>query len=154
MIINGKVASVPAEWEEASLLEYLRDYLGLTGSKYSCGRGICGACTVHVNGSAVRSCVVPVTALTEEDGVTTIEGLGTEEALHPVQQAWREMAVPQCGFCQPGQIMAAAAFLAENPDPDEAEVTEAMSANLCRCGTYTRIRSGVLHAARLARELT
>ena len=153
MIINGEPASVPDEWQEASLLEFLREYLGLTGSKYSCGKGICGACTVHIDGSAVRACVVPVTALTGQERVTTIEGLGREGELHPVQQAWREMAVPQCGYCQPGQMMTAAAFLADNPDPDESDVATAMSANLCRCGTYTRIRSGVLYAAELAREL-
>jgi isoquinoline 1-oxidoreductase alpha subunit len=152
MVINGNKVDVPDEWREASLLEFLRDYLGLTGSKYGCGIGVCGACTVHVGGDATRSCQVPVSSLNEQD-ITTIEGLGTAGQLHPVQQAWRELAVPQCGYCQSGQMMTAAAYLASVAEPDEDAVSRVMSSVLCRCGTYTRIRAGVARAAELAREV-
>ena len=150
MKVNGQAVSVPAAWREASLLTFLRDYLGLTGTKFGCGGGFCGACTVHLDGRAALSCLVPVSGL-DGRSVTTIEGLGGADSLHPTQLAWKECSVPQCGYCQPGQIMKAAAFLAENPSPGEAEVQQAMSSNLCRCGTYGRIRKAVLRAAELGR---
>jgi len=150
--INGRDVEVPPAWAEASLLTFLRDQLGLTGTKYGCGGGFCGACTVHVNGQAARSCLLSVSLLGQAS-VTTIEGLaslrGAEAgALHPVQQAFLDEAVPQCGYCQPGQVMTASAFLAGNPQPTEAEVALAMDGNLCRCGTHARIRRAVLRAAR------
>ena len=150
MRINDETVSVPGEWREASLLTFLRDYLGLTGTKFGCGAGFCGACTVHLDGKAALSCLVPVSALGGRS-ITTIEGLRGADSLHPVQQAWQECSVPQCGYCQPGQIMKAAAFLDENPRPSEAEAQQAMSSNLCRCGTYARIRKAVLRAAELRR---
>jgi isoquinoline 1-oxidoreductase alpha subunit len=148
MKINDQDVSVPEAWREASLLEFLRDHLGLTGAKYGCGIGQCGACTVHVDGAAVRSCLLPVGSV-EAREVRTIEGLGSADALHPVQQAWREASVPQCGYCQPGQMMTAAALLTNNAAPSEAEVTQAMNGNLCRCGTYVRIRAAVFRAAEI-----
>lgn len=144
--INGQRFEIPAVWREESLLSFLRDHLGLTGTKFGCGKGLCGACTVHVDGQALRACLLPVSGVGAQK-VTTIEGLAGSDGLHPVQQAWKEISVPQCGYCQPGQIMAAAAFLARNPEPDEAEVARALSGNLCRCGTYGRIRQAVLRAA-------
>lgn len=128
------------------LLWYVRDVLGLTGSKFACGTGLCGACTVHVNGEAVRSCVTPVESA-EGMEVTTIEGLDPEGS-HPVQRAWRAHNVPQCGYCQSGQIMQAAALLAQNPDPSDQEILEGMSGNICRCGTYQRIFAAVKTAAK------
>ncbi|MEZ5702455.1 MAG: (2Fe-2S)-binding protein [Burkholderiaceae bacterium] len=130
---------------EMPLLWVLRDELGITGPKYGCGVGYCGACTVHVDGVAVRSCSVPVGSVS--GAVTTIEGLGQPGALHAVQAAWVAHQVAQCGYCQSGQIMTAAAFLADNPDPTDAQIDEALSANLCRCGTYLRIRLAVKAAA-------
>ncbi|MEM7220601.1 MAG: (2Fe-2S)-binding protein [Pseudomonadota bacterium] len=152
LTINDATHEIPAEWQDASLLTVLRDHLGLTGTKFGCGRGICGACTVHMNGEAVRACVMPARAA-GQTRVTTIEGLAEAESLHLVQQAWIDESVPQCGYCQPGQMMTAAAFIARNPTPSPAEVVDAMNGNLCRCGTYTRIRKGVLRAAELAREV-
>jgi isoquinoline 1-oxidoreductase alpha subunit len=146
--INGRKVEVPAAWQDVSLLSFLRDHLGLTGTKFGCGGGFCGACTVHLNDEAVRACLVPV-AVVGDRAVTTIEGLAGDEPLHPVQQAWKEGSVPQCGYCQPGQMMTAAAFLEGNPSPTEEEVASAMSGNLCRCGTYLRIRRAVLRAAAL-----
>ena len=151
MKVNSQSVDVPEAWREASLAVFLRDHLGFTGTKYGCGKGLCGACTVHVDGEALRSCVVPVSAVGGAN-VTTIEGLAQNEQLHPVQQAWIDLGVPQCGYCQPGQIMTAAAFLEENPMPTDSEVADAMSGNLCRCGTYPRIRAGVARAADLARR--
>ena len=148
MEINGRRVEVPAAWQDASLLSFLRDHLGLTGTKFGCGGGFCGACTVHLDGEAVRACLIPVAGV-GDGAVTTIEGLAGAETLHPVQQAWKEGSVPQCGYCQPGQMMAAAAFLERNPSPTEEEVASAMSGNLCRCGTYLRIRRAVLRAAAL-----
>ncbi len=142
---------IPQIWQTAPLLTVLRDYLGLTGTKFGCGKGVCGACTVHLSGQATRSCVLPVAAA-QGQPITTIEGLATADSLHPVQQAWKEKSVPQCGYCQAGQIMTAAAFLDRTPTPTEAQVTDAMSANLCRCGTYNRIRAGVIRAAEIRRE--
>ncbi|MEW5961262.1 MAG: (2Fe-2S)-binding protein [Chloroflexota bacterium] len=127
------------------LLWVLRDILGLTGTKYSCGIGVCGSCTVHLDGQATRSCVTPVSAVAGR-AVTTIEGLSPDRS-HPLQQAWLAENVTQCGYCQPGQIMAAAALLAENPDPSADEIDRAMLGNLCRCGTYLRIRKAIRAAA-------
>lgn len=142
--VNGTQHEVDVE-EDMPLLWVLRDELGITGPKYGCGIAQCGACTVHVDGMAVRSCSV---AIGDLDGdVTTIEGLGTPEALHAVQEAWVEHQVAQCGYCQPGQIMAAASLLDFNADPTDALIDQAMSANLCRCGTYPRIRAAVKTAA-------
>jgi isoquinoline 1-oxidoreductase subunit alpha len=151
MIINKKQFFVQKAWRESSLLSFLRDHLGLTGTKYGCGKGICGACTVHVEGKAVRSCLVTVSEL-EDKSITTIEGLADPNSLHPVQEAWKQASVPQCGYCQPGQIMTAAAYLVSHPDPTREEVRLAMSANICRCGTYQRINNGVLRAAKLMKE--
>jgi isoquinoline 1-oxidoreductase alpha subunit len=128
-----------------SLLWYLRDELGLTGTNFGCGEALCGACTVHVDGKAVRSCVTPV-AEAEGKDVTTIEGLDPK-GNHPVQRAWRAHDVPQCGYCQSGQIMQAAALLAENPDPSDQEIIDGMAGNICRCGAYQRIFAAVRTAA-------
>jgi isoquinoline 1-oxidoreductase subunit alpha len=130
---------------EVPLLWALRDYLQLTGTKFGCGKGLCGACTVHLEGKPIRSCLTPVSAA---DGkkVLTIEGL-SRDASHPVQQAWMENHVPQCGYCQSGQIMSAAALLQSNPSPSDAEIDAAMSGNICRCGTYPRIRQAIRQAS-------
>ncbi len=126
------------------LLWVLRDELQLTGTRFGCGRGLCGACTVHVGGAPMRSCILPVQAVQAE--VTTIEGLSADGS-HPVQQAWREHCVPQCGYCQPGQMMSAAALLAGNATPDDDAIDAAMAGNICRCGTYPRIRKAIHSAA-------
>src|SRR5207249_11657090 len=144
--INGKTYSVDVE-RETPLLWVIRDTIGLTGTKYGCGMGLCGACTVHVNGKAVRACSQPVSQAAGKD-VTTIEGL-SPNAQHPLQIAWREGDVPECGYCQPGQIMAAAALLAKNSKPTDADITREVT-NLCRCGTYPRIRQAIHRAAELA----
>jgi isoquinoline 1-oxidoreductase alpha subunit len=132
---------------EMPLLWVLRDLLGLAGTKYGCGEALCGACTVHLDGKAVRSCVTPVRRA-DGHAVTTIEGLA-QGASHPLQQAWQELRVPQCGFCQAGQIMSAAALLAARPKPTDADIDASMAGNLCRCGTYTRIRAAIRKAAGL-----
>jgi isoquinoline 1-oxidoreductase alpha subunit len=131
--------------EDTPLLWVLRDHLGLVGTKYGCGIAQCGACTVHVNGTATRSCITAVSMLNDAE-ITTIEGL-SENADHPVQQAWEEVDVAQCGYCQAGQIMTAASLLKKNPKPTEQEVVRAMNGNICRCGTYHRIREAVLLAS-------
>lgn len=143
--VNGTRHEIDVE-PEMPLLWVLRDELGITGVKYGCGISQCGACTVHMDGAAVRACQVWA-ADAEGARITTIEGLGRPGALHAVQAAWIEHQVAQCGYCQSGQIMAAAAFLAENPAPSDAEIDAAMSGNLCRCGTYPRIRAAVKAAA-------
>jgi isoquinoline 1-oxidoreductase subunit alpha len=135
---------------DTPLLWVIRESLGLTGTKYACGIAQCGACTVHLDGSAVRSCTTPVSAAANRQ-VTTIEGLSAS-ADHPVQKAWIDVDVPQCGFCQPGQIMSAAALLAANPSPSDADIDTAMAGNICRCGTYQRIRAAVHRAAALQAE--
>ncbi|WP_175687944.1 (2Fe-2S)-binding protein [Burkholderia anthina] len=128
------------------LLWYLRDVLGNTGTKFGCGMALCGACTVHLDGVAIRSCITPVAAASGKR-VTTIEGLSTD-LTHPLQQAWQELNVAQCGYCQSGQIMQAASLLKTNPDPSDADIDDAMSGNICRCGTYTRIRAAIRLAVR------
>ncbi len=148
--VNGAPADVDVE-DDMPLLWVLRDELGVTGVKYGCGIAQCGACTVHIDGVAVRSCQVPASAL-EGREITTIEGLGTPEAMHAVQEAWVEHQVAQCGYCQSGQIMQAAAFLDLNSDPTDADIDVVMSGNLCRCGTYPRIRAAVKTAAQKLRE--
>ena len=142
--VNGQSHELDVE-PEMPLLWALRDELGITGPKFGCGLGLCGACTVHVGGKPVRSCSVPIGSV--KDPVTTIEGLGAPESLHAVQQAWVDVQVAQCGYCQSGQIMTAAAFLAKTKNPTDAQIDEAMNANLCRCGTYPRIREAVQRAA-------
>lgn len=147
--INGKQHQVDVP-DDVPLLWVLRDEVGLTGTKFGCGVAACGACTVHIDGEAVRSCQV---ALSDVWGdVTTIEGLGSPDALATIQQAWIEHQVAQCGYCQSGQIMQAAALLAENPDPTDADIDEAMQGNLCRCGTYPRIRAAIHDAASKLKE--
>ena len=135
--INGKSYSILVD-ESTPLLWVLRDHLHLSGTKFGCGVAQCGACTVHMNGKAIRSCVTPVSAA-KGSAVTTIEGIGSSDELHPVQKAWLEQSVPQCGYCQPGQIMQAVAFLNENQNPTDKDIEQAMSGNICRCGTYPRI---------------
>jgi isoquinoline 1-oxidoreductase subunit alpha len=147
-MLNGTSVSVDVE-ADTPLLWVIRESLGLTGTKFGCGISQCGACTVHINGVPVRSCVTPITTL-EGQTVTTIEGLG-QDGLHAVQQAWIEANVPQCGYCQSGQIMSAAALLETSPDPTDAEINVAMSGNICRCGMYGRIRSAIHRAAELKR---
>lgn len=144
LTVNGTQHEVDVE-DDMPLLWVLRDELGITGPKYGCGIAQCGACTVHVDSMAVRSCSLAIGDLDGE--VTTIEGLGTPDALHAVQEAWVEHQVAQCGYCQPGQIMAAASLLEFNAEPTDALIDQAMSANLCRCGTYPRIRAAVKTAA-------
>lgn len=142
--LNGKQVTLDVE-SEMPLLWAIRDIAGLTGTKYGCGKALCGACTVHLNGSPVRSCSIPVSAAADAT-VTTIEGL-SEDGNHPVQVAWRELNVAQCGYCQSGQIMSAAALLQRTPAPSDEDIATAMSGNICRCGTYTRIRKAIHRAA-------
>lgn len=131
---------------DTPLLWVVRDHFKLKGSKFGCGMGLCGACTMHLNGSAIRTCITPVAAAMNQQ-VTTIEGLGTPDNLHVVQEAWLEHNVPQCGYCQSGQIMSASALLAQNPNPSDRDIDAAMSGNICRCGTYPRIRKAIHTAA-------
>jgi aerobic-type carbon monoxide dehydrogenase small subunit (CoxS/CutS family) len=138
--VNGKRHTVEVD-PETPLLWVLRDTLGLTGTKYGCGRALCGTCTVHIDGQAVRSCMRPVSRVVG-NRITTIEGLAAKGD-HPLQDAWVEEDVPQCGYCQPGQIMTAAALLAQNDNPSDQDIDDAMSGNLCRCGTYQRIRRAI-----------
>jgi isoquinoline 1-oxidoreductase alpha subunit len=145
--INGEPRNVDVA-PETPLLWVLRDSLGLVGAKFGCGAGHCGACTVHVNGVPTRACMTPVSTVGRKQ-VTTIEGLDANAA-HPLQQAWLELDVPQCGYCQAGQIMTAAALLKENPNPSDEEIDGALAGNLCRCATYLRIRAGIHRAAEIA----
>jgi len=147
LTINGKAQEVEAA-DDTPLLWVLRDTLGLTGTKYGCGMALCGACTVHVDGAPTRSCITPVSAVAGKS-VTTIEGLSPDRS-HPVQRAWIEIDVPQCGYCQSGQIMSAAALLAKNLSPTDSDIDTAMAGNICRCGTYPRIRKAIRRAAELA----
>ena len=144
--VNGKDTEVDVD-ADMPLLWVLRDTLGLTGTKYGCGMALCGACTVHADGEPIRSCTTPVSAIGTQK-VTTIEGLSPDRS-HPVQKAWIELDVPQCGYCQSGQIMSAAALLEHNPQPSDADIDTAMSGNICRCGTYQRIRAAIHRAAQL-----
>jgi len=147
--VNGAVREVEAP-EEMPLLWVLRDLLGMTGTKFGCGMAQCGACTVHLDGAAVRSCVLPASAVGARK-ITTIEGLSAD-GLHAVQKAWAEVDVVQCGYCQSGQIMSAAALLAQNPSPTDEDISAALAGNLCRCGTYQRVREAVHKAASLLRR--
>jgi isoquinoline 1-oxidoreductase alpha subunit len=144
--INGKTYDVQGE-DNTPLLWVIREQVGLTGTKYGCGISACGACSVHVNGELRRSCVTPLNTLKPGDRIVTIEGLSAN-ASHPVQRAWAQHDVPQCGYCQSGQIMAAASLLAKNPNPSDRDIDEAMT-NLCRCGTYQRIRAAIHTAAKM-----
>jgi isoquinoline 1-oxidoreductase subunit alpha len=148
LVVNGREREVDAP-PDMPLLWVLRDVLGYTGTKFGCGMAQCGACTIHIDGKAVRACVTPVSAVGTRS-VTTIEGLSTDGS-HPVQRAWAEVDVVQCGYCQPGQIMAAAALLSANPKPTDADIDAALSGNICRCGAYERIRAAVHRAAELKR---
>jgi isoquinoline 1-oxidoreductase alpha subunit len=146
LTVNNRTMDTDAA-PDTPLLWVLRDHLGLTGTKFGCGMALCGACTVHLDGAAVRSCVLPVSAVAGR-AITTIEGLSADRS-HAVQKAWLEIDVPQCGYCQSGQIMSAAALLHRSPNPSDAEIDAAMSGNLCRCGTYPRIRKAIHRAAAL-----
>src|SRR5262245_15860693 len=148
-ILNGQTRTVEVD-PDKPLLWVLREEIGLTGTKYGCGMAICGCCTVHVEGDAIRSCVTPMSRV-EGKRVTTIEGLSNDLS-HPVQKAWMQIQVPQCGYCQPGQMMSAACLLTQNPKPTDAEIAEAMSGNLCRCCTYQRVRKAIHLAASIAAE--
>ncbi len=147
--VNGRNYELEVP-ENTPLLWVIRENLGLTGTKYGCGMALCGVCTVHVDGQAVRSCVTPVSSVAGKE-ILTIEGLSSN-GIHPVQRAWIEEDVPQCGYCHSGQIMSAVALLVENPRPSDADIDEAMSANICRCGTYQRIRRAIHRAAGMMAE--
>ena len=149
LVVNGKRSSVDVD-PAMPLLWVLREHLGLTGTKYGCGMAQCGACTVQLDGEAVRSCVTPVSRAVGKK-VTTIEGLSADLS-HPLQRAWMEIDVPQCGYCQSGQLMAAAVLLRENPHPTDADIDDGMAGNICRCGTYPRIRRAIHRAAALMAE--
>ena len=145
LVVNGQAHDLDAD-PDMPLLWALRDLLGLTGTKFGCGEALCGACTVHLDGEAVRACVTPLSRAARGK-VTTIEGL-SPAGDHPLQRAWVELGVPQCGFCQAGQIMSAAALLAQNPSPSDDDIAHSMAGNLCRCGTYVRIRAAIRRAAK------
>lgn len=147
--INKKPYKVEAN-EQMPLLWVLRDKIGLRGTKFGCGRGLCGACTVHMDGQAIRSCSLPISAVGKAE-ITTIEGLSTDNN-HPLQQAWQTLGVPQCGYCQSGQLMAAASLLQQHKNPSDQQIDEAMAGNICRCGTYQRIRKGIHQAAKTMQE--
>ena len=148
--VNGKKVTVDVE-PDMPLLWVLRDFAGLKGTKFGCGMALCGACTVHLNGQPIRSCQTPVSSLAKSAKLTTIEGISDGVTLHGVQQAWIEEQVPQCGYCQSGQIMSAVALLKTNPDPTDEDINSAMIGNLCRCGTYDRIRKAIHRAADLSK---
>ena len=143
--LNGNTVETDDD-PNTPLLWVVRDTFKLKGSKYGCGAGLCGACTMHIDGAAARTCNMPVSSVAGKD-ITTIEGLGTPEDMHPLQQAWVEISVPQCGYCQSGQIMSAASLLSHNPAPTEAEVDAAMAGNICRCGCYPRIKKAIIGVA-------
>ncbi len=146
LTVNKKKHRVDVD-SDTPLLWVIRDVIGYTGTKFGCGMGLCGACTVLLNGSPIRSCSTPVSTLKATDKITTVEGL-SEKATHPVQEAWVEAQVPQCGYCQSGQILAASALLASNPNPTDEDIDNAMAGNICRCGTYTRMRQAIHSAAK------
>ncbi|GAB3257905.1 (2Fe-2S)-binding protein [Larkinella harenae] len=150
LTINEKKQTITVD-PQMPLLWAIRDVVGLKGTKFGCGMAQCGACTVHLNGSPIRSCSTPVSAVIGKK-ITTIEGISTPTRLHPVQQAWIDEQVPQCGYCQSGQIMSAIALLREKPSPTDADIDTAMSGNLCRCGTYTRIRKAIHAAAQMTAQ--
>ena len=143
--LNGETVTLNIN-EDTPLLWAIRDEVGLTGTKFGCGKGLCGACTVHLNGQAIRSCITPVSVIAGQS-ITTIEGLAEGDTLHPVQTSWIENNVPQCGYCQSGQLMSASALLASNSQPSDEDIDMAMSGNICRCGTYPRIRKAIKQAA-------
>ncbi|MGY2374519.1 (2Fe-2S)-binding protein [Pseudomonas sp. SDO524_S393] len=143
--INGTTHTVDVD-DDTPLLWVLRDVLGMTGTKFGCGMALCGACTVHMNGTPIRSCVMPVSALSGAQ-ITTIEAIGDTPAGHKIQEAWRALEVVQCGYCQSGQIMSASALLASNPNPSDSDIDNAMAGNICRCGTYVRIHAAIRQAA-------
>ena len=145
LTINGKARSVDVD-DDTPLLWVLRDVLGMTGTKFGCGAALCGACTVHVDGAPTRSCITPLSSVAGKK-IVTIEAIGRTPAGKKIQQAWIELEVPQCGYCQSGQIMSATALLAAKPNPRDSDIDNAMSGNICRCGTYVRIREGIKHAA-------
>jgi len=145
LTINSKARVVDVD-DDTPLLWVLRDVLGMSGTKFGCGLGLCGACTIHVDGKPVRSCITPIAAAAGKR-ITTIEGIGATAAGKKIQQAWIALEVPQCGYCQSGQIMSATALLAAKPKPTDSDIDAAMSGNICRCGTYVRIREGIKHAA-------
>lgn len=147
--VNGKPVDIDVDGE-TPLLWVLREQLQLTGTKYSCGIGVCGACTVHIDGEAVRACMIPVASLTAVQKIVTIEGL-SPDGRHPLQQAWEQLDVPQCGYCQPGMIMAAAALLSSNPSPTDVDIDSTIT-NICRCGTFNRVRRGIHLAAQLGKR--
>lgn len=145
--INGEPQFIPEEWQGDTLLIVLREHFGLVAAKFGCGAGLCGACTMIVDGEAIRSCIISVGDV-EGKSIQTLEGLQKDDGtLHPVQQAWVDEAVPQCGYCQAGQIMSAVALLQQNPRPDDGDIDAAMSGNLCRCGTYRRIKTAIRNSA-------
>lgn len=149
LVVNNKSYKVDVD-PSTPLLWVLRDELGLTGTKYGCGIAQCGACTVHLNGAPIRACSTPINTV-QGKKITTVEGLSTERS-HPIQKAWMEENVPQCGYCQSGQIMSAAALLAQNPTPSDEDIDTAMQGNICRCGTYPRIRKAIHRAATLSKK--
>lgn len=148
LTLNGETRAIPSGWGDEPLLNLLREHFELKGAKFGCGVGLCGACTVHVDGVATRSCTLRAVDVVGSS-VRTIEGLATGDTLHPVQEAWLLLSVSQCGYCQAGQIMSAVALLEETPNPSEEDIEAAMDGNLCRCGTYGRIREAIAHAAEL-----
>jgi isoquinoline 1-oxidoreductase subunit alpha len=147
LTVNGRLVTVDVP-DDTPLLWVVRDILDLKGTKYGCGMALCGCCTVHINGEATRSCTTPISSAADKH-ITTLEGL-SEDGTHPVQIAWQEIDVPQCGYCQAGQMMSASALLAKNPHPTDADIDAAMDGNICRCGTYLRIRQAVHRAATIA----
>lgn len=147
--VNGKSHTLDVD-PTTPLLWVLREQLGLTGTKFGCGMAVCGACTIHLDGKATRSCVTPLSSAAGKT-IVTIEGLSTDDS-HPLQKAWIELDVPQCGYCQSGQIMSAAVLLAKNPNPQDADIDDSMTGNICRCGTYQRIRQAIKRAAELQRQ--
>jgi isoquinoline 1-oxidoreductase subunit alpha len=149
LTLNGQAKEIDVA-DDTPLLWVLRDTLGMTGTKFGCGMALCGACTVHIDGQPTRSCITPIAAVAGKS-VTSIEGLSPDRG-HPVQRAWIELEVPQCGYCQSGQIMSAAALLSTNPNPSDADIDTAMAGNICRCGTYPRIRKAIHRAADLSKS--
>jgi isoquinoline 1-oxidoreductase alpha subunit len=145
--VNDQSKAVPDEWHEESLLQVLREALGLVGAKYGCGAGFCGACTVLIDGQPIRSCVTPV-SLAVGKTIQTIEGIASAETLHPVQQKWLSASIPQCGYCQSGQILATVALLKQNPKPTDEQIDDALAGHLCRCGTQARVRSAIQQMTR------